>query len=420
MVFPGAFGHQHRAAPRAALAALILAACLTGASSLTAAAGTTAAATVTAGLSGWSVVGGPDLGPSSSDSSLGAVSCVTPASCVAVGSYRNASKGYSTLVEHFDGTSFAIELSPDNGPASAADTLNGVSCASASFCMAVGGYGEEALAERFDGRTWSVVPISSGPPRTSGGVLNAVDCAGPRACVAVGYFDLPNGRSETLAETWNGVLWSRVPIPNAGPAAAYRATAGATHDLLNGVSCSSPSFCAAVGLYVSTGGALRSLAEVWDGRAWSISPSQNEGSGNSGIDLAGVSCASPRSCVAVGDYEGGSDGTRTVVASFSGTAWSLEQSPDPGPASLDDSLGGVSCLTARSCVAVGDAAATAAGSGHPLVVSSNGAAWSALASPGEGRASGLAAVSCAAPGRCLAVGGYEAASGIYRTLAEVS
>jgi hypothetical protein len=63
--------------------------------------------------------------------------------------------------------------------------------------------------------------------------------------------------------------------------------------------------------------------------------------------LYGVSCASPTTCFAGGDYQQpGSD--RTIVDRYNGTSWSIAYRP-----SLSGVLRGVSCTSATSCVAVG-------------------------------------------------------------------
>ena len=96
----------------------------------------------------------------------------------------------------------------------------------------------------------------------------------------------------TLVERWNGHAWSIVPSPNQGSG----------DNLLLGVSCTGPSACVAVGDYVNTSNAQQTLVESWNGHGWSITPSPNRG--NSSNDLNAVSCSGPTSCVAVGDYVG--------------------------------------------------------------------------------------------------------------------
>jgi hypothetical protein len=87
--------------------------------------------------------------------------------------------------------------------------------------------------------------------------------------------------------------------------------------------------------------------------------------------LYGVSCASARSCKAVGDYASSTIRRRALVESWNGTAWSVEPGPSPSVAYLY----GVSCASARSCKAVGEHASSG-GVIRSLVESWNGTAWS--------------------------------------------
>ena len=62
-----------------------------------------------------------------------------------------------------------------------------------------------------------------------------------------------------LAESWNGTTWTLVPTP-----ALANTGAG-----LNGVSCTSPSSCMAVGEFTGIGNEM-TLAEAWNGTSWSV------------------------------------------------------------------------------------------------------------------------------------------------------
>jgi hypothetical protein len=97
----------------------------------------------------------------------------------------------------------------------------------------------------------------------------------------------------TLAESWDGSAWTVQPALN--PAM----TQGST---LNAVSCTSAGSCTAVGRYqssnVSNFGALQTLAEVWDGTRWSLRSTPNPSAAHS--LLVRVSCGASQMCTAVG------------------------------------------------------------------------------------------------------------------------
>ena len=109
--------------------------------------------------------------------------------------------------------------------------------------------------------------------------------------------------------------------------------------------------------------------------------------------------------MAVGDFQSEHGGYDTLVESWYGTKWSVVPSPDKGPAVLDNGLFGVSCLSPRSCVAAGGAGISPAGGrGETLIESWDGTTWSLVASPDEGAVSGFTGVSCAPAAPCVAVG----------------
>src|SRR5437764_13184423 len=82
---------------------------------------------------------------------------------------------------------------------------------------------------------------------------------------------------------------------------------GAYNTELEGVSCTSPSDCIAVGN--STSGAF---SERWDGTSWSLQSIPNP----PGASLAGVSCTSPTACTA-----GGTSSSGTLPEAWEGPTW---------------------------------------------------------------------------------------------------
>jgi hypothetical protein len=84
----------------------------------------------------WSVVPSPSPAASSGDT-LADVSCTSATACTAAG-YRGSSGVYETLIESWDGTSWTVVPSPDQG--SISSSFAGVSCASATACTAAGTY----------------------------------------------------------------------------------------------------------------------------------------------------------------------------------------------------------------------------------------------------------------------------------------
>jgi hypothetical protein len=109
--------------------------------------------------------------------------------CTAVGYYVNSAGTPETLAEHWDGTTWTIQPTP-NGEVS----LSAVSCTSATACSAVGDYvstiapgttGELTLAEAWDGTTWTIQPTPNSTGRANS-FLNGVSCTSTTKCTAVG------------------------------------------------------------------------------------------------------------------------------------------------------------------------------------------------------------------------------------------
>ena len=254
-----------------------------------------------------------------------------------------------TLIESWNGSAWSIVPSPNNGSPTQDNLLNAVSCSGPSACVAVGDYytgsTDQTLMESWNGSVWSIVPSPNTSP-TQANDLEGVSCSLPMACVAVGqYYTSSSGAfSQTLIESWNGSVWSIVPSPNTSPDQV---------NLLRGVSCSSPSACTALGSYEPSSGFDQTLIESWNGSAWSIVTSPNT-SPTQNNELFGVSCSSPSACTAVGYYvfaSGDQVSDQTLIESWNGSAWSIVPSPNASQVNL---LLGVSCSSSSACTAVGD------------------------------------------------------------------
>jgi hypothetical protein len=243
-------------------------------------------------------------------------------------------------------------------------------------------------------------------PTPSGGssiVLNGVSCTRPSACIAVGSYVNGSGTTVTLGEAWNGMSWSVIPTAN---------PPGATSSGLNGVSCTAANACTAVGTYVESG-LTRTLAESWNGTSWSIQTTPNPALPAA---LDGVSCIAAGRCEAVG-FSGPT--AQTLAERRIGAIWSVQPTPNnvTGFSSLTtpNSLSGVSCTAAHSCIAVGQwTDIEVNGDTCPVALHWNGSFWQAQgpACPGTNPAQMMgpdaifSAVSCTGTSACTGVGNY--------------
>ena len=302
--------------------------------------------------SGWSLVPSPNA-PGATNNGLGGVSCASATLCFAVGSSSAASSASKTLIERWNGSKWSVVASPNHGRD--ASDLASVSCTSSTSCFAVGSYkagsSPKTLIERWNGSKWSIIPSPNRAPsahvKTRSSRLESVSCATATSCFAVGYdandttgpFRLP---TNTLVERWNGSTWSIVSSPNPGQ----------NLNILHAVSCPSTNTCFAVGEFYTFGiGQLdsQSLVARWNGTAWTrvVNAGPNPASAN---PLNGISCSSPTSCFAVGNAY--SSQWSTFVKMLAGASWSNMPSPNAEDGSSSH-LQAVSCSSEARCYAVG-------------------------------------------------------------------
>jgi hypothetical protein len=141
--------------------------------------------------------------------------------------------------------------------------------------------------------------------------------------------------------------------------------------------------------------------------AWSIVPSPNASTGVN--HLNGVSCVSARSCKAVGTYD-----NRTLIETWSGTSWNIQASPNEGGSGF---LNAVSCVSGTSCTAVGYYSGDASVD-QTLVESLSGHTWTIVPSPdvpgpnGAQQRNVLTGVSCVSATSCKAVGYFGPSSSV--------
>lgn len=264
------------------------------------------------------------------------------------------------------------------------------------------------LAEAWNGTSWRIVPT---PTLThTGASLNGVSCTSPVSCMAVGSEGTPrNSTLFTLAEQWNGTAWDVVTTP-------APLTPGGTS--LATVSCTGPSDCMAVGYYGYNNGTGTSvtLAEQWNGTSWHQRAAPTPG--RSGT-LGGVSCPAAADCMAVGAHfvPTGNLVNATLAERWDGTHWSVQPTPNPAGAGAAG-LGRVSCTSPAACIAVGGGVDQTGESGFNVAEAWNGTSWNLLRTPNPGATSNeLRGVSCASPAACMAVGD-SAGFGNEMTLAE--
>ncbi len=323
----------------------------------------------------WSVDASSTLSTAATDSNrLTGVSCVSTTFCVAAGVYGGPSS-IQNLILTWNGSTWSLDSASSLSTSTThANLLTGISCTSTIFCAATGfstsQLGSHGLVLTWDGKSWSLTGGMFSVPGTQA-TLTGVSCASATFCVATGgNFNGTNYQSSLL--TWNGKAW-------ASNTSAALSTSPYQDNFLTGISCASTIYCVASGYY-DNGVNDQNLVLAFNGSSWSLNSAGSLSASQSENNfLVGVSCASSSFCVAAGYYTT-KLANQNAVLQWNGSSWSLDSSSSLSTSGFEANLlSGVSCTSATFCAAVGyfDNGANE----QDLVVSWNGSAWVLDAAP---------------------------------------
>jgi hypothetical protein len=207
------------------------------------------------------------------------VSCASASFCVAVGSTRSD----AGLLYTYDGAAWT--------EVTGLPLIDSISCPTTTFCTGIGANGEII---RYDGLHWT---------STASGLNNFV---GPLTCPTAHFCSTDNYR-------WDGQQWSAAPADEHPPAG-------------HPIACSSSTFCAVPD---------HSYIYVYDGTQWTLTA-------KGFWDGTAISCPSPSFCA--------------VSSDSSGSIWPLDDQAQGAEVAIDPAaprgLQGLSCPTLALCVAV--------------------------------------------------------------------
>lgn len=340
-------------------------------------------------------------------------------------------------------------------------TLNGVSCVSSTFCMAVGtepgltaspdqSLGDDTYsAYIWNGTSWSVAPSPAAAMRGTGGGgwLNAVSCASVTFCLASGEgngINAPLGTSDTAVIEWDGSSWSNTnfPLPLdevsaldcvrgqwcmtvAGPNSPVAQSGRVVSALWNGsswmtykvgaltvpgttpfsLSCPTTSLCMTTAdvegaiMDSSLQSTQQNVSYEWNGSAWNPVSWPDQA-----VTVDALSCPFANLCIQLAGPNDGTTGSGEgdVTFTWRGGGW-VENATPPLPGSL--SADALSCTSATFCLAFG--LPPGAENSVPFLPDSavlwDGHSWSATTLPNSGGEPYLTGVSCVAR-YCMAVG----------------
>ena len=287
------------------------------------------------------------------------------------------------------------------------DNFTAVAAISASDVWAVGeelnGSNNPVLSEHYNGTQWSVVSMPD-PGGSLLGRLFSLTAISTSDVWAVGIYTDINAVDHTLIEQWNGSAWSIIPSPNEG-------TRGSD---LYSIAAVSATDIWAVGIYKTSTIYSSTLVEQWNGTSWNIVASPNGAGLSSG--LSGVSAVSSNAIWAVGST--GSSTSATLVEKWNGTAWKVVKSPNR--TGTDDNLNAVVAISSTDIWTDGSSYNSSTGKTSTLIEQWNGSKWKIVNSPTPSTASqlfsgGIAAVSSS---NVWTVGYYQDTQNFNRALIE--
>jgi hypothetical protein len=349
------------------------------------------------------------------------VACASASRCAAVGVYQDSSDRQQGLLLTGSGSSWTAAKAPlpAGGAAAPGTTLGSVACNSASAsCVAVGTYQDasgnsQGILLTGSGSSWTAIeaPLLSGAGANPRVQLDSVKCPAATQCTAVGTYSDASFHTQGLLLTGSGSSWTATEAPL--PADV---TTGDPRVSLSSVACSSGSLCTAVGTYNDQSGAPQGLLLTGSGTSWAATeaplPPPPPGSVN-GISLQfrSVTCPAASECTAAGSRDNDGNGPgQAFLLTGTGSSWTATQAPHPGDAGMGPPLfQSVACASAAACLAVGRYG-TASNHAAGLLISGAASSWSAIVAPmpsNGGAGSTVSAVACAKmASACVAVGYY--------------
>src|SRR6266516_976071 len=210
-------------------------------------------------------------------------------------------------------------------------------CRTVVACLSVGAFFILVALPAHAASTFRKVATPN--PSSSGNELSDVAAISSTDVWAVGTDEGDNTiPSKTLAEHWNGTAWSVVATPNPG---SNPSCAGNNGNVLHAVSAVSTSDVWAVGTFWSCS-LFKTMALHWNGTVWSVVSTPNPGANNYN-ELYDVVAVASNDVWAVGYYYAGQgEAARTLTEHWNGSKWSVVSSPNVGTTSTISAITSVS------------------------------------------------------------------------------
>ena len=243
-----------------------------------------------------------------------------------------------------------------------------------------------------------------------------ISCPSPTQCVELG---ITAADSDDLLP-WIGTLSDGAWTFANGPVPGDASTANASVQI-SGLSCSSPSFCVAVGTYVDDNNVQQGLLLTMTDGSWeaATAPAPAGAADGKGTDtyLNAVSCWVDDGCVAVGTYMPASGARATMAIELVNGNWSATAVAPPANVSTtapDVNMTMVACDPTGTCVAGGIYTPILSSFSSVQLATNAGGVWNSIEAPGS--SDSLSAIACPATGDCTAVGDDVDGNGFQQAL----
>jgi hypothetical protein len=305
--------------------------------------------------------------------SFRSVSCASPGNCTAVGEFRNSSGDQEaftmTMTDGEWETPQPAVFEDDTQDETPDAKFESVSCASPGNCTAVGEFADFTNTDRAFTMTltegvWELAQPAVFDEDLQNELTDAgfrsVSCAAPGSCTAVGSFERNSDDgwiNEAFTMTMTDGEWEtaqpaefEADIQDETPNAGFES-----------VSCATPGNCTAVGYFRNSSGDQEAFTMTsTDGEWETAQPAvfeddiQDE---TPDAKFESVSCASPGNCTAVGEFSADGDDTMAFIMTMTDGEWETAQ-----PAVFEDDIqneltwawfDSVSCASPGNCTAVG-------------------------------------------------------------------
>ncbi|MGC9220734.1 MAG: hypothetical protein ACP5H2_05195 [Solirubrobacteraceae bacterium] len=245
--------------------------------------------------------------------------------------------------------------------ADAAWAVYGTACASAGSCVAVGYY---AVGSSLFTRP-VVFPVTDGVPGTAlevqqptgaiagDGSLTGISCSSATSCVAVGSYKNAGTSLPLLVPIVGGVPQA-AQTPSLPSGATSPPSNGTQHASLDWATCPATGACEAVGAYYNSSALEQtdvvSISGGVPGFAVAVTPPAGYASGDPYVGVAGLSCSSASLCVAPGYYYGSGVDYAAVTIVIGPTGPSVQETALPSGAAQTDSEFDAGYTSAAVCV----------------------------------------------------------------------